>query len=602
MAFPSNDSQMPDSYRPLEDYGVVGDGRTAALIARDGSVDWLCLPRFDSSSVFAALLDAQRGGAWALHPAIPFTSRAEYVPESNVLVTTYEDGESVVRLTDFMPPSAPRPVLLRKLEAVSGTTTFICRFTPRPDYARRSPDLRATPTGVAGHEHSLTLDAPIIESQISLEEARYLIQLSSDRPAWLALTPGEDPPDLRQAQHLLTTTIDFWRAKARGLHYTGPYQADVIRSALTLYLLIHTPIGAPLAAATTSLPQWVGGQGNWDYRYSWVRDSCYMLGALLRLGSRKETQRYLNWLTEVCPSGQPLAVMFDLDGRKVIPEFTLDHLDGYRGSRPVRIGNGASTQHQLDVFGAFVDLVWRYWRSGGQIEPAVWRLLVEQVGWVEAHWREPDSGIWEPRIAREHHVYSKVMAWVALARGSELARQQDEQSTARWLAEADLVRADIEAKGWNEALQGYSMYYGGPSLDAALLRIAALGFAEAGEPRTQATIAAIRRALAEGPYVFRHLPPDSRRGPDESFVMLGFWLVQALALAGEHEEATQLFEELRQKQSPLGLYSEIYDPAAGRLIGNFPQGFSHLGLIEAALALDNGRQRSGGNALSRFSE
>lgn len=590
MPVPSNGSLMPDSYRPLEDYGVVGDGRTAALIARDGSVDWLCLPRFDSASVFAALLDAQRGGAWTLRPAIPFTSRAEYVPETNVLVTTYEDGESVVRLTDFMPPSAPSPVLLRKLEAVSGMTTFVCRFIPRPDYARRSPDLRATPTGVAGPGYSLALDAPISESQISPEDARYFIRLSPGRPAWLALTGGENPPDLRQAQHLLTTTIDFWRAKVRGLQYLGPYQADVIRSALALHLLIHAPTGAPLAAATTSLPQWVGGEGNWDYRYSWVRDSCYMLGALLGLGSMQETQRYLEWLTEVCPTGQPLAVMFDLDGRRVIPEFTLENLDGYQGSRPVRIGNGASTQHQLDIFGAFVELVWRYWRGGGEIEPTVWRLLTEQVGWVSGHWREPDSGIWEPRTAPEHHVYSKVMAWVALARGSEVARQQDGELARRWLAEAELIRADIEAKGWNEAQRGYSMYYGGPSLDAALLRIPALGFAEGHAPRAKATLTAIRRSMAEGPYVFRHLLPDGRRGPDASFVMLGFWLVQALALAGEHDEATQLFEELRQVQTPLGLYSEMYDPVAARLVGNFPQGFSHKGLIEAALALSESRE------------
>jgi len=575
---------MPDSYRPLEDYGVVGDGRTAALIARDGSVDWLCLPRFDSASVFAALLDAQRGGAWTLRPATPFTSRAEYVPETNVLVTTFEDGASVVRLTDFMPPSAPSPVLLRKLEAVSGMATFVSRFIPRPDYARRRPELQATPTGVAGPGYWLALDAPIRESQISTKDAQHFISLSPDRTAWLALTGGEDPPDLRQAQRLLTT-IDFWREKVRALQYTGPYQADVIRSVLAIQLLIHTPSGAPLAAATTSLPQWVGGQGNWDYRYSWVRDSCYMLGALLSLGSTQETKRYLEWLTEVTPPGQPLTVMFDLDGRGVIPEFTLDHLDGYRGSRPVRIGNGASTQHQLDTFGAFVELVWRFWRSGGQIEPAVWRLLAEQVGWVEAHWREPDSGIWEPRTAPEHHVYSKVMAWVALARGSEVARQQDGGLARRWLAEADVVRADIEAKGWNEAQRGYSMYYGGPSLDAALLRIPALGFAEGHAPRAKATVEAIRRTLADGPHVFRHLLPDGRRGPDASFVMLGFWLVQALALAGEHDEATQLFEALRQVQTPLGLYSEMYDPVAARLVGNFPQGFSHMGLIEAALAL-----------------
>lgn len=581
---------MPDRYRPLEDYGVVGDGRTAALIAPDGSVDWLCLPRFDSAAMFAALLDTQRGGAWALHPAVPFVSRAEYVPETNVLVTTYEADESVVRLTDFMPPSAPTPVLLRKLEAVSGTTTFVCRFTPRPDYARHSPDLQAMPTGVAGHGHSLVLDAPIIESQVSPEDARYLIRVSPDRPVWLALTDDEGPPDLRQAHQLLTRTIDFWRAKVRALHYTGPYQADVIRSALALHLLIHTPTGAPLAAATTSLPQWVGGEGNWDYRYSWVRDSCYMLGALLRLGSMQETQRYLEWLAEVSPPGQPLAVMFDLDGRRVIPEFTLDHLDGYQGSRPVRVGNGASTQHQLDIFGAFVELVWRYWRGGGEVKPAVWRLLAEQIGWVSAHWREPDSGIWEPRTAPEHHVYSKIMAWVALARGSEIAGQPDGDSARRWLAEAELVRADIEANGWNEAQRSYSMYYGGPSLDAALLRLPALGFAEGHAARTKATVTAIRRTMAEGPHVFRHLLPDGRRGPDASFVMLGFWLVQALALAGEPDEATQLFEELRQVQSPLGLYSEMYDPVAARLVGNFPQGFSHMGLIEAALALAESRE------------
>lgn len=580
------ESALSDPYRPLEEYGAIGDGRTAALISAQGSVDWLCLPRFDSPSVFAALLDAKRGGGWILRPRTPLASRAEYLPGTNILVTTYGDESPRARVTDFMPPGAPRPALLRKMEALGGPVTFECQFAPRPDYARRQPDLSATSAGVIGEGLSLAISDPIAPSRLSAETAVYQTDVAPDRPVWLGLTAGQEPPDLRPAEDWLRQTAGFWREKVGRLEYGGPYQADVTRSALALHLLIHAPTGAPLAAATASVPERIGGAANWDYRYSWLRDSSYMLSALVHLGSLEEAGRYLRWLADVCPEGQRLPAMFDLDGRREIPEFTLDHFEGYRGSRPVRIGNAASTQHQLDVFGALVELAWDFQRRGGEIEAAVWRFLSGQVDWVLMHWRQPDSGIWEPRIPPQHHVYSKVMAWVALDRGSAMARQRRDTAADRWQASAEEVRADIEAHGWDESLHAYPMFYGGDSLDAALIRMAALGYAAPDEPRTAATLAAIRRSLVEEPHVFRYRSPDGSR-PEGSFLLLSFWLVQALALAGEREEAGRIFKELRGMQSPLGLYAEMVEPASGQLVGNFPQGFTHLGVIEGALALDD---------------
>ncbi len=549
---------MPDDYKPLTDYGAVGDGRTAALIARDGAVDWLCLPQFDSPSHFAALLDAERGGRWSLRPVGAFASHAEYIPDTNVLTTTFESGSAAARLTDFMPRGTRHPVLCRKIESINGAMTFECRIDPRPNYGRRR--------------------APV---------ETFTVEVAPDRPAWLAYPREAAPRNLSSGQgdRLLEKTIAYWREWASRIQYDGPYRGDVTRSALALKLLIHEPTGAPMAAATTSLPEWIGGERNWDYRYSWVRDSCYMLGALVELGYLEETRRYLRWLAEVAPKRRPLPVMFDLKGRRIIPESTLDHFDGYRGSRPVRIGNAASTQHQLDIYGAALDLAWRYHRRGGKIEADVWQMLARQVNWVADHWREPDSGIWEPRISLQHHVYSKVMSWVALTRGAELGRARREESINRWLTEASAVRQDIEARGWNEALGFYPMYYGATVPDASLLRLAALGFAEPDDPRARATVRSIRRVSGGGAHIERYHLPDGMRGTEGAFFMLGFWLAQALALAGERAEAEQLFEALRRGQSPLGLYSEMIDPASGEMLGNFPQGFSHLGLIEAALAL-----------------
>lgn len=583
----SEEIAVSEAYRPLEEYGAVGDGRTAALISRQGSVDWLCLPRFDSPSVFAALLDAERGGSWILRPRTPLASRTEYLSGTNVLVTTYGDESPRARVTDFMPPSAHRPTLLRKVEALGEPVPFECQFAPRPDYARRPPNLRATSTGVCGEGLTLAISEPIAPARLTSESAVYQVEISPDRAVWFGLGSGEEPPDLRSGEDLLERTAAFWRMKVSHLEYEGPHRADVIRSALALHLLIHAPTGAPLAAATASVPERIGGPANWDYRYAWARDSSYMLAALVHLGSLEETGRYLRWLADVCPGGQPLPVMFDLDGRRTIPEFTLDHLEGYRGSRPVRIGNGASTQHQLDKFGAVVELAWDFQRRGGEFEAAVWRFLSDQVDWVLAHWREPDSGIWEPRTPLRHHVYSKIMAWVALARGSEMARQRRDPAAERWRAGAEEVRADVEARGWDGTLRAYPMFYGGTSLDAALIRIAAIGYSAADAPRAKETLAAIRRSLVEGPYVFRYRLPDGGR-PEGAFLLLSFWLVQALALAGEKAEAQRIFEKLRRLQSPLGLYAEMVEPASGELVGNFPQGFSHLGVIEGALALGDG--------------
>lgn len=293
------ESALSDPYRPLEEYGAIGDGRTAALISAQGSVDWLCLPRFDSPSVFAALLDAKRGGSWILRPRTPLASRAEYLPGTNILVTTYGDESPRARVTDFMPPGAPRPALLRKMEALGGPVTFECQFAPRPDYARRQPDLSATSAGVIGEGLSLAISDPIAPSRLSAETAVYQTDVAPDRPVWLGLTAGQEPPDLRPAEDWLRQTAGFWREKVGRLEYGGPYQADVTRSALALHLLIHAPTGAPLAAATASVPERIGGAANWDYRYSWLRDSSYMLSALVHLGSLEEAGRYLRWLADV---------------------------------------------------------------------------------------------------------------------------------------------------------------------------------------------------------------------------------------------------------------------------------------------------------------
>ncbi len=591
----------------ISDYGVIGDLHTAALVGRNGSVDWWCTPRFDSGSVFAALLDRTRGGCWQVAPVGSWTSEQRYLPATNILETAFHADGGVLQVTDFMPVGAARgrhPEIHRRLHCPRGTVEFEVVFAPQFDYALRQPVLARRACGLLATDRDddvASLAAPA-ELPWAIEDGRATARgrLAAGDVAWLVLRCDDDevhPIDTYGSARKLEETAAWWDAWCSRLAYQGPYRLEVERSALALKLCCYEPTGAIVAAPTTSLPETAGGGRNWDYRYTWLRDSAFVLYALDRLGYDAEADAFVQFLKRVCrrADGKHLQIMFAVDGGRELSERVLDHLAGYRGARPVRIGNGAAGQFQLDVYGELL-LTADIWQRRHRMTEGAWKVLRDLVDWTAAHWRDPDSGIWEMRGEPRHYVYSKVMAWAALDRGARLATDLSLSGTvAEWRREADALRAQILTKGWDPGRETFVQAYGYPELDAAVLVMPKVRFLARSDPRVRSTLAAVRRELATSceDLVYRYRTPDGLPGEEGAFVVMSFWMIQTLALVGDVAEAERLFRNLLRRANHLGLFAEEIDPGTGEHLGNFPQALSHAALINTASIIERLRPAPG---------
>jgi len=596
--------RRPVPTRPLtlSEYGLIGDMRTAALVGLDGAIDWCCLPRFDSGSVFAALLDPERGGTWSIRPQGEWTSTQRYLPRTNILETTFRTAAGVVVLTDFMPvdedgrPSGPHPEIHRHLRCTRGLVAMQMVFMPRFEYGARTTRLELLRAGVFATDRTdqvLTLSSAkpfdwIVEQ--SAATTRFPIEKGEAR--WLVLRYDDDdihPVDRYESGRKLDITAAFWARWAAGVRYSGPYRGMVKRSALLLKLLTHAETGAIIAAPTTSLPETIGGTRNWDYRFVWLRDAAFTLAALDAVGHRREADAFMRFLKKVCrhEGGGHLQIMYGIDGRRDLVERQLDHLTGYQGSRPVRVGNGAAGQLQLDVYGEVLETA-DIWRRNHEMTEGTWRVLRGLVDWVGKNWQRPDSSIWEVRGELRHYVFSKVMSWVALDRGIRMADELGLPSNAdEWRAERDAVHAEIMERGWSERHQSFTQAYDDDALDAAVLAIPMVRFLPWNHARVHGTVRAIARELtsADGELVYRYRHSDGLEGEEGAFSICTFWLAQALTMIGERQHAERVFRRMLRHANHVGLYSEEIDPVTGQFLGNFPQAFTHIALINCAAAL-----------------
>ena len=588
-----------DGYAPIRDYALVGDGRTGALIARDGSVDWLCLPNFDSSSVFARALDSERGGSFQLEPAVPYEAERRYLDDSNVLETTFTTAQGSVRLTDAMTLSddqdiSPMRELVRKVEGLAGTVPVRWSLEPRFCYGKRRTRIehRSGRWFAGCGSDALVLavcDAPagvLTEGVVSGE-----LELGQGRAAlWSVAAARGEPlviPGRADAERRLARTAGFWPSWAGRIEYEGPWRGAVVRSALVLKLLVFAPSGAMVAAPTTSLPEWIGGVRNWDYRYTWLRDASWALDALISLGFHDEARAFFWWLMHASRLTQPeLQILYRVDGSPYVPERELPWLEGYRGSRPVRIGNGAAKQLQLDVYGDVLESIWLYVQAVGYLDADTGKEAARIADWVAKHWRDRDSGIWEVRREPTHFIQSKGLCWIALDRACSLAQHGViPDRSASWRAAADELRDFIETEGWDEELGSYVRATDLREPDASLLTLSLLGYGDPKSDRICATIDTIERKLRKGPFVYRYLGDDGVGGREGAFLTCSFWLVEALAHAGRVDRAHALMEELVRLANDLGLYSEEVDPRSGGFLGNFPQALTHLSLVNAAVGI-----------------
>jgi alpha,alpha-trehalase len=591
-------------YPPISDYALLSDCHTAALVSKDGSVDWCSFHRFVAQPVFCRILDWGKGGFFRIAPRDEYEVTRRYLPGTNVLETTFRTETGVLTLTDFIPvrreAGHPDHRLLRIVRCEEGEVPVKAKFEPRFDYGLTEPRVETIDQEIAvayGGADALVLQSELPIGTAELSACAAARTLRSGEEAFLALTfqlPHELDPrraDAADVRKALDETVAYWREWADACTYDGPYREQVVRSALVLKALTNGPTGAIVAAATTSLPEEVGGERNWDYRYTWLRDSALTLNALFALGYTEEADAYMGWLRRTTAGrAKALQIMYGVGGERFLPEVELDHLEGYRGSRPVRIGNGAYAQFQLDVFGELLDTVWIYRQHGGEIDDSFWEFLGRVAGAVIDRWREPDQGIWEIRGEPRHFTYSKVMAWVALDRVVRIAEVDGREGNLDdWRANRDELRELIEREGVEPESGAFIQSFGDRGkLDASNLMIPIVGFVGHDDPRARATFERTISDLSADGFVYRYVTDgvDGLSGEEATFAICSFWLVECLARAGETERARELFERLLGFCNDVGLLAEEIDPHDGELIGNFPQAFSHVGLIQAAIALD----------------
>jgi GH15 family glucan-1,4-alpha-glucosidase len=594
-----------DRYLPIADHGLIGDLHTTALVGVEGTIDWYCCPDFDSPSVFAAILDRARGGHWRIAPSgSGWTSKQLYFPDTNVLITRFLSPEGVGEVHDFMPiassPAHPPHSLIRRTVCVRGQVRFETEIEPRFDYGREPHERHANQGGAIFRTRRLAL-ALASPRPLTLTNtgARAAFTLAHGESATFALVPARDgvhPPrfDEQAANQAFEAAVAYWRRWLRQSRYGGRWREMVHRSALTLKLLTYSPTGAIVAAPTTSLPEMLGGERNWDYRYTWVRDAAFSLYALLRLGFAEEAAAFMDWLTdrvseERSRASGPLQVMYGIDGRRELPEQLLGHLEGYEGSAPVRIGNGAADQLQLDIYGELVDSVYIYNKHAAPISHDVWEHLSRIVEWVCEHWDQADEGIWETRGGRHEFTYSRLLCWVAVERAIRIATQRGlPANRALWGSARDAIYHQIMERGWHPGQRAFVQHYDTEVLDASLLLMPLAKFIAPTDPRWLSTLDAIGEQLVSDSLVYRYNPeasPDGLRGAEGTFSMCTFWYVEALARAGRHDQARLVFEKMLTYANHLGLYAEEIGPT-GEQLGNFPQALTHLALISAAVNLD----------------
>jgi GH15 family glucan-1,4-alpha-glucosidase len=600
----------------IGDYAIIGDCRSAALVSRGGSLDWLCWPRFDSPSLFGALLDPAKGGSFALRPVGSFSSERRYIGDTNILETTFQTPTGVVRLTDLMPVCSevdrgrelwPQHQILRAVDCLTGEVELELVCHPRPDYARTTPRLRAR--GLLGlyYEHGNTVlilhgDLPLTLSDDGTgARGRTLLRSGERRHISLVFSQGEPaviPPLGAVAERKITTSVEWWEQWVSRCTYQGPYRQAVIRSALTLKLMAYAPSGAVVAAPTSSLPEQLGGVRNWDYRYCWLRDASLTLQALFDLGFPAEAESFLAWLIHTTRITWPeLQILYDVYGRPNLEETELDHLAGFAGSRPVRVGNAAEGQLQLDVYGEVVDAIYQFVRRGGRLNRMTARMLIGFGETVCRRWREPDEGIWEVRSGRRHHTYSKAMCWVALDRLLRLhAAERITAPAARFAREQAAIRDQIETHGFNESIGSYVSVLDGNAVDASLLQLGRYGYTDPAGARMRGTLATVLARLGQAGLLRRYATDDGLPPGEGAFGICSFWAVTAQALGGDPGGAGTTFERLLRHANDVGLFAEEIDPESGAALGNFPQAFTHVGLIDAAITLAGADRRPAGSA------
>jgi GH15 family glucan-1,4-alpha-glucosidase len=596
----------PSAYPPIEAYAVVGNLETCALVAPNGSVDWFPFPHLESPSILAAILDAEGGGRFRLAPADPFETERRYVDGTNVLETTFRTDGGAVTVTDFMPPAGrtdhPKKVLYRKLSCTDGAVDFEVELDPQFDYGRAETTIEATDRGVLaeGRDERTLLESPI---DLEIENGRISGDLSIEAgdTEWFLLrcTGAEDANTDPDAA--LEETLEYWTDWVHDCDpeddcaFAGPWHDPVVRSQLVLKLLTHVESGAIAAAPTTSLPEDIGGVRNWDYRFNWLRDAGFTVQALMNLGTVEEANEYFDWFMQLCQADDPAAIqpLYGLHGDSDLKERELEGFDGYRGSRPVRIGNEAADQRQHDTYGELLLAVDEMHRHGRALDDGEWTRINDIVEYVREIWDEPDAGIWEVRGGTEHFVYSKVMCWVALDRGIAIATDGDHDAPLdTWREARERIRADVLENGYDERVGAFVQSYGTDALDATGLLVPLVGLLPFEDDRVQGTIDAIEETLVDDEiFVSRYDGDDGLPGDEGAFVLCSCWLVNALALSGRVDEAQSRFESLLQYLNPLGLVAEEIDPETGTYLGNYPQAFSHIGIVNSALYLGYARGR-----------
>lgn len=612
-------SRLSQRFRPqpgqsspsLGEHALIGDGASCALIGVDGSIGWACLPRFDSPSVFASILDPDRGGTCRISPRGDFESLQAYDEATNVVQTLFRTPDGVAQLTDFMPWSGDDErfsvnELHRLVEVREGSLELEVVFDPRFDYGRGKTEVAAAEggalaSGPGGEKMALACDAGTRFQPRDQGGVATRCTLHAGQRIWVILSWRQNRPEPVAAYRpfeQLRRTRRFWRRWSSQLSYDGPWRHDVSRAALTLKLLQYAPTGAMVAAPTTSLPEWIGGSRNWDYRFSWTRDSAMAIRAMNLIGYGPEALRFFHFVRDCVDARGHLDIMVSIDGSDVMHEAVLEHLSGHRGSAPVRIGNAAAHQRQHDILGPLLDAALLHENADGMASLRLWREVRHLVDMGIATIGEPDHGIWEPRAEPDHHVHSKLMTWVALDRALRLAPLfGGDREQAVWAREHAALRKSIESRGYDEKAGTFAGTYGGSNVDASLLLMPIYGFLPGDDPRVVRTLERVRAELGTGPFLHRYRADDGIGGREGAFLLCGFWLAEALALAGRLDEALDVFSAHAGAANHVGLLAEQVDPATGAPLGNIPQAFSHLGLIQAAARLDLAlRQRDEGIA------
>jgi GH15 family glucan-1,4-alpha-glucosidase len=587
--------------RRIEDYALLSDLQTASLVARNGSIDWACFPRFDSAACFAALLGDPKHGRWLLAPQAEIRRcTRRYRSDTLILESVLETAHGAVRIIDFMPPRGRAPDIVRIVEGLRDTVAMRSELVIRFDFGNVVPWVRRVEdclVAVAGPD-ALAFRTPVEHRGEDLTTvAEFGVREGERIPFVLTWYPShEDLPDIVEPEVALTETEEYWHDWARRCEHHGDYHDEIHASLLILKAMTYEPTGGIVAAPTTSLPEWIGGSRNWDYRFCWLRDATLTLLSMLNGGYRSEAEQWRQWLLRAI-AGAPddVQIMYGLAGERRLDERELDWLPGFAGSLPVRVGNAASEQLQLDVYGEVLDALYQTRKHGAPADDNVWSLIKMMLRWLEEGWRQPDAGIWEVRGPRRHFTHSKVMAWVAYDRGIRHIEEFNREGPhEHWCAIREEIHSEVLARAWNEEKRAFTQSYETDELDASVLLMPLVGFVEAGDPRMVSTVDAIRRELTAEGLVLRYRSRDDGAvdglpAGEGVFLPCSFWLADVLALQGRTDEARELFERLLDLRNDVGLLAEEYDPVEGRLLGNFPQAFTHLALVNTAYILGEGR-------------